>query len=350
MKILFLASDLQVKHLHMAYALKDNTDHELHFMHQRPTHRFGSGHVTHFLQDAKESGVFSTINRYFSVFSKLSIVSKHRIRRLRPDLIYVHNIEGVNAVKGLDWRPTIVCDILDSVLLNTDPSPTAVKRERDAVTSPHVDYLLLPSDGEAQAIKERWDFTAESRVQYPLVAKRTLPQHNMKKTDEFSVVYTGSIQSGDEHRDMYGLLEQLGKAEVVVHVYLLNDFSTSQWMILESIARKYRTVHAHRRLPIYHVKTEIQQYHVGLHFGADTAKLRATYGMKPLEYAYAGVTPVCISEQPRAAYNLSDGEPFGYIAEVNNIEEKYDGERLSAFDWEHHLMDNHLKKFKELEE
>jgi hypothetical protein len=172
-----------------------------------------------------------------------------------------------------------------------------------------------------------------------------------KKTDDFTVVYAGSIWGG--YRDVVGQLTEIARSGIETHVYMLNDFVKHQWDRMEQRAEATDGLHLHRRFPFATIKAVIQRYHAGLHFAMTDDKTSATYGMKPLEYAYAGVVPFCIdaSLDSRPAYNLSDDKEFGYVvASPDDVEHDFNPFLLKHFDYDYHLMDTHIHEFKELKQ
>lgn len=355
MKILFLTNDMRVKHFHMASALRTNLDVEIFLLHILS--RFGDlgalreyfpypnrmwyymmGRRTRLVGDAESSGIFDGIERF----------SRKTLLRLRPDVIYI-NESGIELTKDLSWRPKIVCDIEDSTLFDENATEGALKRELNAIRSDNVDFYLFGSAEEHNTAKTVYESSLKkpSRVQYPYVAASTLSRVHVDKTEEFSVVYAGSLFSGG-CRDLFSLIEQFGKCRVRLDVYMLNDW-THHWKRLVKIHKKYPSVRAYSRLKLFEVKQVIQKYHAGLCIGGDFKKVKATFGMKPLEYAYAGVVPLGIitSGKEKRVRNLSNGRVFGYTTFVSRAEKDFVN-LLHNFDWDYHLMDNHLDKFVEL--
>ena len=176
MKILFLNThNFALKHLHMAFALRDNTDHEIHFMHIDPQRRVVSrGSESLFIKDATNSGAFKRVERF----------SSRRFKKLKPDVIYVYDLHGVQSAQN-DWKGTIILDIRDTELLNKkfiDTRNTEIinktrsnqaERERKAVSHPSVKMCLFGSQKELELCKEEYKLE-HARLQYPYVAKATV--------------------------------------------------------------------------------------------------------------------------------------------------------------------------------
>ena len=368
MKILFLTNDMRVKHFHMASAIRAKMDAEIHLMHIWPTHRvvqakfgsfFGSGPIARFIKDAKESKVFDTVQKY----------NANAFDKLQPSVVYVNDLDGVRRCFPPIAKPhrfKLVCDIEDLAATDIDVHKDMIplKREHEIISSPDIDVFLFGSQAEyneahkvytvLSRLSSRGTSFVSTRIQYPFVAESTVPfytdGYTPPKNDEFSVVYAGSIWEGG-YRDNYSTIIEFGKHGINLDVYLLNDWNAVNWKILSDISKKYPSVKAFPRLKLFEVKQVIQKYHAGLYLTGDFNKVRATYGMKPLEYAYAGVVPVGITDgrDIEPIRNLSNGRPFGYISEVKDVEDTFDFENLlKSFDWDFHLMDNHLDKFSEL--
>lgn len=366
MKILFLTNDMRVKHFHMASAIRAKMDAEIHFMYIWPTHRIatvrfselkGSGCVAHFVNDAKESRVFDTVQRY----------NAKAFDKLQPSVVYVNDLDGVRRcfppiAKPHRFKP--VCDIEDLAATDIDVHKNIIplKREHEIISNPDIDMFLFGSQDEyneahkvytvLSRLSSRRTSLVSSRVQYPFVAESTLinPSSREPKTEEFSVVYAGSIWKGG-YRDNYSTIIEFGKQGINLDVYLLNSWNAVNWKMLSDIADKYPSINAFPRLKLFEVKQRIQKYHAGLYLTGDFNKVKATYGMKPLEYAYAGVVPVGVdaTDSSKPVKNLSDRKPFGYVTPLEEIRDRYwNYNYLKNFDWDYHLMDNHIDEFKEL--
>jgi hypothetical protein len=371
MKVLFLTNDMRVKHFHMASAIRSKygTDAKIYLMHIWPTHRVVSGRflvfrnkgpIVRLVKDAKESGIFNSIRRYHP----------NHFENLEPDIVYVNDMDGIKCCfppVTKDWlRFKLICDIEDLAAIDTDihKDDAPLERESKIFSSPYVDGFLFGSVQELVLANETYPILGwlekgqhlvSSRVQYPLVAESTLIrsyQREPEKHDEFSVVYAGSVWGGGGYRDLFGQFAKFGKLGINLGVYMLNDWSKHNWDKLNEVAKKYPSVKAFRRLKLFEVKQGIQRYHAGLYLTGDFNKVNATYGMKPLEYAYAGVVPVGITDgrDIGPVRNLSNGKPFGNICTLNELSEAggWIDNNLKNFDWDYHLMDNHLDKFSEL--
>jgi len=361
MKVLFLTDDLRVKHYHMAAALKDMGVAEPNLLHMKPTFfdikaiakffpypnrawYYARANTTKFVRDLKGDDVFSTHARY----------SKKRLRALNPDVIYVNKLAAIELIEEAGIKAKIVLDVEDSALINKDifDNQKAIEWELKAMNHEMVDTILFGSHSEMVQTIKAYDsiISKDLRVQYPFVAKRTCVPAGFK-TKEFSLVFAGSLWSGGEYRDGFKLLEEIAQTGILIDVFLLNSWSSHNWKLLKDLSRKYSNLGAFKRTKIQDLKKHINKYHAGLCLSAGNyMKVAATWGMKPLEYAYADVVPVAISidkYDPFGICNLSDCKEFGYIAKADTIQKDF-CIRLHDFDWDYHIMDNHVDKFSEL--
>jgi hypothetical protein len=266
----------------------------------------------------------------------------------------VHTLNELKLLESLDIDAKIVFDVLDSQVVDSEnfDNQLALKIEHESITHELVDTVLFASQMEMNWTLERYsDLSKNCRVQYPLVARRTIPRTHKRKLDEFTIVYAGSLWLGGGYRDGFSVLRRIAQAGLNLDVYLLNDWSKENWNALVQLSNDHRSLRAFRRIKYQDLKHHISQYHAGLYLSAGNfLKLAATRGMKPLEYAYAGVTPVGVSVdnyEPFPIRNLSNGVEYGYTARPEEIRKEYVNP-LRVFDFKFHIMDSHVDKFTEL--
>lgn len=267
---------------------------------------------------------------------------------LDPDVIYISSssmYEKRLEEKFLNLDYPIILDVEDSTLLSQDvvKSDTFKERldkEKKLVSFPSVMIVLWGSDSERNAALKYYKKDSNKKpfiTVYPYVAERTIPRYQKEKK-ESSVVYAGSIWEGG-YRDYFPIIERIGKKGINLTVYMSNSFNRYNWNKLLKTSKKYSSVLVEKNYPFHKIKEELSQFQIGLAGSTvDCLKYRATYGMKPLEYAYAGVQPASIGN---SINNISDDNEFGYCCSPETILDDYQS-NLHRFDWNYHLMDNRL--------
>ena len=298
-----------------------------------------------------ERAFFAKVRYHNSPFKEASNFSEEKIQDLDPDVIYLSSAsyETSRKILSLDLDIPIVLDIEDSALFHRNFRPPSVSRERIGkerilISHPKVSTVLWGSDPERDLASTHYRDISPRKpfiTMYPFVAKHTLPNTVKEKTDEFSVVYLGSIWTGSDYRNYFPAIEKICETGVKLTVYLLNSWSRHNFKIASNLAKKHPNFDVEEFVPYDKAKEQISKYHVGLSgnfFGF--VKTKATFGMKPLEYAYAGVQPSSLGHPIK---NLSDGKEFGYCCTPETIVENFE-HNLDHFDWDYHLMDNHLEE------
>ena len=371
MKILFLNDDLGVKQYHMACAMKDNIeDIEIHLQHinatgysfrtalrwfprPRAMYRLFFKNRTRMVKDLE-------LNSY--PFDSVMQFSPKRVNEFMPDVIYINSRASLQAVKKSEVKAKVVYDVEDSAVA-LDPSKNKKKLidyEMKSIGDNIVDWILFGSKGEMQQwrlyYKEQYKIDKQHRVQYPYVAKRTrskcigdFPKYGFFDYNG-AIVYIGSIMHSKSDRNLSSKFEWIMKHKIPITVFMLNDWSTSEFNRLIHLEYNNPFFNLRRRVPLYEIKSIIRGYHLGLCLSGGRFKQSLTYGMKPLEYAYAGVQPVTVGGKPVPIVNLSDGKEFGFHVESPYFLDEDYPRNLKNFDWDYHLMDSHIHEFKELEE
>lgn len=362
MRLLMVHRDLTVKQYHLACALMDRYGYDCYMMTLEPfTFNWRAGlnkfpSPRHMLGRALYQRAHQARLIHNSPFKELFTYNPAKVAEIDPDVVYFtgasHNNEKVQELIESFDKP-FICDVEDSALFHYDALPTdallsRIVREQKAIANEKVKLVLWGCRGERRYAEQYHNATFRMLAiatkpfitVYPLVAKRTLRFHAKSKRNRFSVVYLGSVYPNG-YRNYIPAIERIGRSNISLTVYLLNSFHPSVLRILQKLASKYPSLTIRKFVPFDKAKEEISQYHVGL--GGcmeDYAKYRVTYGMKPLEYAYAGVQPASIG---LSMHNLSDGQEFSYCCTPETIERDYE-HNLDRFDYEAHLMDNNLEE------
>lgn len=359
MKLLMIVQDLGVKQYHLACALTDSYDVECHLSTLNP---FGLNWRRCFLgfPNVKNMyrGLHNKVRRIQAGYSPdpfitISEFNQSKVFNLDPDVIYVSSTiygKGIEEkVLNLDYP--IILDVEDSILLDRDvvKSETFKRRldkEKKLVSFPSVMLVLWGSDGEKNAALKYYKKDANKKsfiTVYPYVAERTIPKYQKEKK-ELSVVYAGSIWEGG-YRDYFPIIERIGKKGINLTIYMSNSFNRYNWNKLRKTSKKYSSVLVENNYPFHEIKEELSQFQIGLTgFTIDCLKYRATFGMKPMEYAYAGVQPASIGN---SINNISDDKEFGYRCSPETLLDDYQY-NLHRFDWNYHLMDNRLDEVNQL--
>lgn len=360
MKVLFLTNDISVKHFHMACAMR-SVDFETHSMHflprglpiiaalkKLPRYRKAQDVLSRrawFARDNNLDVAFDSVHRY----------NPNRMMRMEPDVIYVNGQAGVDAVYWYDsvrTKPTVVYDIEDCALADIDVGGRGkyIKAESAAASDEVVDWVLFGSIGEMQLASEKycWLVDKQCRVQYPFVSAATIPPMELhKRKRKFTAVYAGSIWKGGYRGPE--MFETIAETGLQLHVYMSNDWDKPNFNHMKGLAAKYPNLKLKRRKSFFDVKLCLSTYQVGIFVSGPYMKQHMTIGMKPLEYAYAGVQPVSVgNDHILPIVNLSDGKEYGYRANPDRIKKDFVS-RLHYFDTFFHLMENHLHEFRELE-
>lgn len=368
-RILMLRRDLGVKQYHLACSLVDELKWECQLMLPRVggLNWYGCFRqfprpkqmLLHLLWQDRSLLLNQQPNRdpakedYALPFSSISRFSKENILSLEPDLIYLSSDTSDWMRKklfGYNLGVPVIVDVEDSMIWRKDiyvyhKWREMVERESQLISNDQVVKVAWASDLERIASRNYYQEVVNKDfvTLYPFVAKRTIPTLLEKKTDAFSVVYLGSswLRSG---RDYFPFIKEIVKNGVQLTIFLINSvfpFERS-YAKYRRLARRYENLEVNPCIPYAEAKSVISKFHVGL-VGAlnDIMKYRATFGMKPLEYAFANVQPASLGIPLK---NLSNGKEFGYVCAPETIESAFVN-NLKNFDYNYHLMDNHLGLF-----
>lgn len=363
MKLAMICHDLTVKQYHLACAIADTYYWDIRFYHTRLDkinwsivfkqlpYLYNAGRC---LKSQIERKSFYVKHEYGKPLDKIQHYNPKDVEEYAPDIIYITSASQYTYKIALDNHPKIpfILDIEDSQLFRTDYKKEGNKDEienENKITS-HQQVKIITWGSQAEIDKACKYYGEPEKpwiLLYPLVARRTLPRELDDKTPDFSVVYIGSIWEGKGYRNFFPVLSDIAESGVNLDVFLLNSWNKPNWNKLKKLDRKTSNLTAYPFIPYAKIKQEISRYHVGVCGSPeDFEKTNSTYGMKPLEYAYARVQPISLGIPIR---NLSDGREFGYCSSTKTIEDDYQC-NLDRFDREYHLMDNHLDQLvKEVE-
>jgi hypothetical protein len=355
----FINNRTGVKQYHLACALTDQYNVECYFLSLLPTGLNWLGSIRQLPKIRKSLTQLVAIRDYFaktsrqngSPFLSIEQFSLKRLRSIDPDFVYVSSFVNESFSPDMIEYP-ILYDIEDSILLDRniiklDKYQWRLKREETFIKNQNVKIIAWGSETEkTEALKQNnLVIDKEVCVIYPFVAKRTLLQKTYEKTKHFSVVYSGSVWLENEHRNFIPSFLKIIKQNIDLTVYLLNSFNWRVYYTLKRLSFKHSNFHVKKFVGYNKLKEELSKYHVGVDGNfLGYEKTRATFGMKPLEYAYANVQPASLGHP---ICNLSDGKEFGYCTTPENIEQKHQN-NLKHFDWNYHLMDNRIDKLMRL--
>lgn len=363
MKLAMICHDLTVKQYHLACAIADNYSWDLRFYYTRLNkinwgtvfkqlpYLYNAGRC---LKSQIERKAFYVNYEYGKPLDKIQPYNPRDVEEYAPDIIYITSASQFTCKISLNNHPKtpFILDIEDSQLFRTDykkdENRNEIKSEGKLTSHEQVKIITWGSHAElTKAYEVYGDQGKPSILLYPLVARRTLPPKLDDKTPYFSAVYLGSIWQGKGYRNLFPIISEIAESRINLHVYLLNSWNKPNWKRIKKLGEKYPNLTPHPFTPYAKAKQEISRFHVGLCGSPeDYEKTNSTYGMKPLEYAYAGVQPVSLGIPIR---NLSDGREFGYCSSPQQIQKEYQ-HNLDQFDREYHLMDNHLDQLiKEME-
>ena len=111
------------------------------------------------------------------------------------------------------------------------------------------------------------------------------------------------------------------------------------WQKFSELAVRYENFHLEKFVTFGRIKSIISKHHVGLvYLPSDSEKIKATFGMKPFEYAYANVQPASVGSK---LIDLESKKEFGYECSPKTIESEFKN-NLVNFKKEENLMDNHV--------
>jgi len=197
------------------------------------------------------------------------------------------------------------------------------------------------SDGEQDTADEFHVIKIPSMTLYPMVARSTIPMtvyHPMSSRPK--VVYAGSIWSGS-YRDYLDLFISMVEANNLhLTILMLNSYNQPNWKRMKTFADNYPNVSLLPAIPYEDIKRVLSNYDIGIVGGNQVYdKMRITYGMKPLEYAYAGIH---IASLGIPVNNLSDKQPFSYQTTPDSIITDLNTDAIKNFDYDYHLMDRQL--------
>lgn len=363
MKILFINQDLDVKQYHLACALTDKYNIECHLALLFPNglnwkralsafpHPRG---MLYFLRTHRAFMARQLKNDTINPFKTVKAFNKHNLLELDPDLVYISsNTDSTFDYRNLGKYP-IFYDIEDFIEFDKDivgykKAFTRMMENHRIIHNPMVLGVGFGSLAECKSASMLFGPEEHGRkpyiTLYPFVAKRTLPKKVKDKTNIFSIVYAGSFWRGDGYKDISKTFLKILSNGLDLTVYIVNSWHKPTMEYLKSITSNYDNFHIKPVVSFGKIKEEISCYHVGLKGGfIGYKKTKATFGMKPLEYAYADVQPVSLGH---SLNNLSDNKEFGYCTTPEDIQYNYQN-NLENFDWNYHLMDNHLADLRSL--
>lgn len=347
-----IVRDLGVKQYHLACALTDRYDFDCHLL---ILNTFGLNwkHCILGFPKIKKMyrGLKKTVIKFREEYSPdpfitFSGFNKEKIFNLDPDVIYISSLKCEKRIKEvLNFDYPMILDVEDSILLKQDVVKSEKFKEqldieKKLVSSSGVRLVLWGSDTEKNMALKFYQKEAYKKpfiTVYPFVAERTIPK-DQKKKKELSVVYAGSIFKGS-YRDYFPIIERIGKKKINLTVFMSNSDNRYYWNKLLKITNKHSTLVSKKYVPFHEIKEEISKFQIGLTGSTiDCLKLRATYGMKPLEYAYAGVQPASIGNKIK---NICDENEFGYCCTPESLLDNYQY-NLHKFNRNYHIMDNRL--------
>ena len=347
MKILFVNRTLGVKQYHLACALTDKYGVDCYFAHTWTNGMNWKAGLEKFPNLKKIVSHTYKLRNYpqkddYEVFKEVHPYSKIHLMKSEFDWIYCNTL-----IDKIPDFPNIWLDIEDLSYYNSNNPKERIfsqlQKEQEAIYQAKI--ITFGSEGEKlKAEILHWFPDSQPEVIYPYVAKRTIPKMFKKKDEEFSIVYAGSSYE-DSPRDFFPVFEKIVQnKDQKLTVYLSNWRNKYSWNKLEKLAERYPNLIAKKSVPFSKLKYEISNFNVGLTvLRPEYRKFQLTYGMKPLEYAYAKVQPVSIGEH---LIDNSYGE-FGYKSTPQTIERDF-VRNLHNFNEYRNLMDNNIRKIYEL--
>jgi hypothetical protein len=338
---------LGVKQYHLACALTDKYGFECHFAHTWTNGlnwRLGLKKFPN-LKKMVSNSLYLRNYQYeedYEVFETVNHLSKIGLKESGFDWVYCNTL-----VEKMPDFPNIWLDIEDlSYYTTSDPKKRNLNRlpeDQKAINKAKI--VTFGSKGELKTAKRLYNFQHyKPELMYPYVAERTLPKTFKKKDDDFSLVYAGSSYAGS-YRDFFPMFEEIAKnADYNFTIYLTSWRNRYSWNKLLELAEKYPNLTAKKSVSFAKLKYEISNFHAGLTiFKNKFRKAQLTFGMKPLEYAYAKVQPVSIGNKLMEKNNTQ----FGYQSTPETIEKDFI-RNLSNFNRFMNLMDNNIGKIVEL--
>ena len=348
MKIVFLNARLDVKQYHLACALADRYRAQCYFLHYPFTRFLPLYQRLKFIGKKVLYGHNDFVDECrkdpHNPFHYIGPFSLNTLQTLDPDLVYISHL--------IDWVPEkvfsypIFYDVEDFILVNRDFLPAPTIAARMACYQWFLDRPLVGVGCSSPIEQERFSkyYHCQAILLYPFVAKRTVPKFLPPKHEDFSVVYAWGI-SRVGYRDFYTSFQSILQAGIPLTCFMNNSHSPKDVKYICRL-QSYPHFTFYKHQPYGIIKEKLAPFHVGLigqFVGYD--KMAITYGMKPLEYAYAGVQPATLGYP---LCNLSNGREFSYSPiHPKWIQEKYDS-RLDQFDFEYHLMDHHVTELMEV--
>jgi len=348
MKVLFIGNELGVKQYHLACALADNCNVKPYFldydvMNYLPISKkvklFAKRRLVRYQSKAKQIRRYDPINPFVDIGD----LTKDGLEDIDPDVVYISHT--VMKIPEYVFNYPFFYDIEDFIWLNrdiakirTDSLFKRLRILRKVILRHNLIGVGAGSYKEQEAVKYVLRYKNPILL-YPFVAKRTLPRKINPKTENFSVVYAGGVSSG--YRDFVPYFKEILGSGLDLTVFMNN--SNNYWYYKKVKKLKiYPNFTLYRQEMYSKIKETISEFHVGLTGNfINFRKSGATFGMKPLEYAYANVQPVSLGYP---LFNLSDSESFGYVATADKIKELYK-DNLKNFDFDYHLMDTHISNF-----
>jgi hypothetical protein len=332
MKILFVSTMLGVKQFHLASALTEKYGFECHF-----AHTFTNG-LNWKLGLSKFPKIKKMISHTINSRNFHSKDDYEIFKNSSFDWIYCNTL-----IDEIPNFSNIWLDIEDlSYYTSINPEKrnlSKIQIEQKAIDKAKI--ITFGSKGEKKKAEYIYYFQdTEPLLMYPYVAKRTIPKIFKKKDKDFSLVYAGSSYPGG-YRDFFSVFEEiLENIDYNFTIYLTSWRNYSSWNKIQKLAKKYPNLIIKKSLSFTWIKYAISNFHVGLTvFRPEYRKPQLTFGMKPLEYAYANVQPVSIGSKLIGNNN----KEFGYQSNPQTIKEDYVN-NLANFDKEKNLMDNNMKK------
>lgn len=349
MRILFINRIIGVKQFHLASALSDKYGYKCFFAFTFPYNLKLKLFKPKLIKN-KLHNVNDVKTDPCNPFISIEKLNDNTINKIDPDIIYISSCVAKELNPSQLLNKYVLFDVEDSTLfdkdiLNENIYKEKILNEKKYIECKNTKIITWGSSPEKEEGEKLFKIKKPSLLIYPLVAKRTLPKRHLPKLEKNHLVYAGSIFMGGKYRDFLSAFKSILENGLHLTVYMSNSDNKYNYNILKELERQHPNFKLRKTISFGLIKEELTQYRIGLCPNTlDFKKTSFTYGMKPLEYAFANVQPAYVGYPVR---NLTDGKEFGYKTTIGSIVKDYK-HNLSNFDFKGHLMDNNLKKLVEL--